>query len=113
MGPLTCVVLKTISSRTAQWNVISNPEFLMLFRTSSHISHKLSYFAQALIFLVLKMSVNVPFFTYLSLLDLKLKHQFNEKTSFMRSREKAFKTLNNSMLRNCEFLWCTEPEFFF
>ena len=37
MGPLTCVVLKTIPSLKAHWNVISNPEFLMLFRTSSHI----------------------------------------------------------------------------
>ena len=37
MGPLTCVVLKTIPCLKAHWNVISNPEFLMLFRTSSHI----------------------------------------------------------------------------
>ena len=26
----------------------------------------------------------------------------------MRSGEKAFKSLNNSKVRRCEFLWCTE-----
>ena len=41
MGALTYVVLKTFSSLTADWNVVSNPEFLYCFK-------------QALIFFVLK-----------------------------------------------------------
>ena len=35
---------------------------------------------------------------------------FNDKNSFMRSGEKAFKSLNNSIVRRCEFLWCAETE---
>ena len=37
MGTLTYVVLKRVSSLMADWNVISNPEFFMLFHTSCHI----------------------------------------------------------------------------
>ena len=37
MGAFTYVVLKMASSLMADWNVVSNPEFFMLFHTSSHI----------------------------------------------------------------------------
>ena len=71
-----------VSSLMADWNAVL---------------HKLS-------FVVLKIPVNVLFFTHLALLDLKL------NLSFVRSGEKAFKSLNNSMVRNCEFVWCTKTE---
>ena len=37
MGALTYVVLKTVFSLMADWNVVSNPEFFMLCHTTSHI----------------------------------------------------------------------------
>ena len=37
MGALSFVVLKTVSSLMSDCNVVSNPEFFMLFRTSSHM----------------------------------------------------------------------------
>ena len=52
------MVLKTVYSLMADCNVASNPEFSMLFCSSSHI-------------FVLKISVDVPFSTHLTLLDLK------------------------------------------
>ena len=70
----------------ADCNVANNPEFSMLFCSSSHI-------------FVLKISVDVPFSTHLT---------FNEKISFVRSGEKVFKSLNNSIARRCKLLWCTE-----
>ena len=97
MGALTYVDLKTVSSLMADWNFVSNPEFLMCF-------------AQALIFFVLRISVNVPFFYSLSTSEFETEASFNEKIYFMRSGEKAFKSLNNSIVRRCEFLWCTETE---
>ena len=60
------MVLKTVSGVMADWNVVSNLEFLCCF-------------AQALVFFMLKISMNVPFFTHLALLDLKLKHHFMRK----------------------------------
>ena len=64
---------------------------------------------------MLKIPVNVPFFTDSALLDLKL--SFNEKGlnkvfygSLVKSREKPFKMLYNSIVRNFEFLWCIEAE---
>ena len=53
--------LKTVFSLMADWNVVSNPVFFMLFHTSSHIFW------------------NVPFFTHLALLDFKLKRQLMRK----------------------------------
>ena len=37
MGPLTYVVLKTVSSVMANFNVVSNPRFFMMFGTSFRI----------------------------------------------------------------------------
>ena len=48
------MVLKMVSSLMADWNVVSNAEFFMLFRASSHI-------------FLLKISVSVPFLTHLAL----------------------------------------------
>ena len=70
----------------------------MLFSTSSHF------------FCVVKIAVNVPFFTRLELVDLKTEVSFNEKTSFMWSREITFKNLSNTIVRNFEFLWCTKTK---
>ena len=61
------VVLKTVFSLMGDWNIVSNSEFFVLF------------FTQALIFFVLKVSVNVPFFTHFTLLNLKLKHYLMKK----------------------------------
>ena len=52
----------------------------------------------------------MPLFTLLALLDLKTEASFNEKASYMRSGEKAFKNLSSAIVRNFEFLWCTEME---
>ena len=60
MGLLIYVLLKTVSSLMTDWNVASIPECLCCL-------------VQALIFFVLKIPVNVPFFTDLALLGLKLK----------------------------------------
>ena len=61
MGALTYVVLKTVFSLMADWNVVSNPEFFMLCRTTSHI-------------LCAENTSQVTFFAHLALLDLKLTH---------------------------------------
>ena len=37
MGPLTYVVLKTVSSVMANFNVVRNPRFFMMFWTSFHV----------------------------------------------------------------------------
>ena len=66
MGALTYAVLKTIFSLMTDRNVVSNPEFFILIHTSSHI-------------FVIKISVNLPFFAHLALLDLKLKHHLMTK----------------------------------
>ena len=60
IGPLTYVVLKTVSSLMADWNVVSNPKFLMLFHASSYI-FGIKNVTECAIF-------------YSPLLDLKLKH---------------------------------------
>ena len=52
----------------------------------------------------------MPLFTLLALLDLKTEASFNVKASYMRSGEKAFKNLSSAIVRNFEFLWCTEME---
>ena len=92
IGALTYVVLKTVSSLMADFNVVSNPDFFILFCTSSHTG---TFFA--------KISLNVSFFTYLALLDLKLKHHLMRK--FL-----SWGLDNMSIVRRCEFLWCTEAE---
>ena len=79
MGALTYVILKTLSSLMADWNVVSNPEFFMLFRTSSHI------------FLCEKNTSECAIFYSLSTYRFKTESSFNEKISFMRSGEKGFK----------------------
>ena len=66
MGALTYVVLKTVFSLMGDWNVVHNPEFFMLLHTSSHI-------------FCAKISVNVPCFTHLAHLNLKLKHHLIRK----------------------------------
>ena len=52
----------------------------------------------------------MPFFTRLAPLDLKTEASFNEKTSYMRPGEKAFKNLRNTIVRNFEFFCCTDTE---
>ena len=61
-------------------------------------------FARALIFLVLKGTIECDIFYWLSTFGFKTEASFNEKISFMRSGEKSFNTLNNSMVRNCEIV---------
>ena len=91
MTSLTYVVLKTVFSLTADWNVVSNPEFFMLFRTSSHI-------------FCAKNISDCAIFHSLSTSGFKTEASFNEKISFMRSEEEAFKSLSNSIVRRYEFL---------
>ena len=79
MEALAYVVLKTVSSLMDDWNVVSNAEFFMLFWMLLVILRVLCCFAQALIFFVLKILVNVPFFTQLALLDLKEKYDLIRK----------------------------------
>ena len=64
------------------WNIVSNSEFFMLF------------FTQALIFFVLLYSLHT--------FEFKIEALFNEKIYFMRSGEKVFRSLNNSIVRRCE-----------
>ena len=53
MEPLICVILKTVSTLMADLNAVSNPEFLGCF----------AQVLVSLVCLVLKMLVNVSFFT--------------------------------------------------
>ena len=87
MGALTYVILKTLSSLMADWNVVSNPEFFMLFRTSSHI------------FSVKNISECAISYS-LSTSEFKTEVSFNEIIPFMRSGEKTFKSLNNSIKKD-------------
>ena len=88
MGALTYVVLKTVSSLMADWHVVNNPEFFMLFHTSSHI------------FRGKYMSECASFYS-VSTSRFKSEASFNEKISFVRSGENAFKSLNNFIVRKC------------
>ena len=88
MGALTYVVLKSFSSLTADWNVVSNPEFFILFQTSSHI------------FCAKNMSECAIFYS-LRTFRFNTEASFNGKISFIRSGEKAFKSLNNFIVREC------------
>ena len=83
MGTLTYVVLKRVSSLMADWNVISNPEFFMLFHTSCHI-----FGAKSTSECAISCSISTS--------EIKTEASVNRKT-FMRSGEKTIKTLNNSM----------------
>ena len=76
-------------------NVVSNPEFFMLFCTSSK-----------------KISEGAIFYS-LSTSGFITEASFNGKIYFMRSEEKEFKSLNNSIGRRYEFLRCTETEYSF
>ena len=98
IGPLTYVVLKTVPSLMDDWNVVISPEIFMLFRTSSHIFRAKNINERAI-------------FYSLSTSGFKNEASFNERISSIRSEEKAFKSLNNSIVRNGEFLWCTETEY--
>ena len=89
MGALTYVVLKTVFSLMGDWNVVRNPKFFMLLHTSSHI------------FCTKHISECAIFYS-LSTSGFKTEASFNEKISFMRSGEKVFKSLNNSIVRRCE-----------
>ena len=73
----------------ADWNVVSNPEFFMLCRTSSHI-------------ICAENTSECAIFCSLSTSRFKIETSFNEKIVFMRSGEKVFKSLNNSIVRRCE-----------
>ena len=81
----------------ADWNVVISPEIFMLFRTSSHNFGAKNINERAI-------------FYSLSTSGFKTEASFNERISSIRSEEKAFKSLINSIVRNCEFLWCTETE---
>ena len=84
------MVLKMVSSLMADWNVVSNPEFFMLFRTSSHI------------FSVKNISECAISYS-LSTSECKIEASVNEIIPLMRSGEKTFKSLNNSIKkRRCE-----------
>ena len=72
MGALTYVVLKTVSSVMADWNVVNNPEFFVPFHTSSHI------------FCGKNMGKCAIFYS-LSTSRFKTEASFNEKISFVRS----------------------------
>ena len=89
MRPLTYVVLKTFSSLKDDLNVASNLEFFMLFCTSSHISgaENTSEFA---------------FFYWTNTPGFQTEGWFNDEVSIMRSREKPFETLHNSIVKK---LW--------
>ena len=97
MGALTFGVLKAVYSLMTDWNVLRNPELLILIRLSSHI-------------LCAKNISGCAIFYSLSTSGFKTKAFFNEKMSFMRSKEKAFKSLNKSIVRRCEFVWYTEAD---
>ena len=97
MRPLTYVVLKTVSSLMADCNVVSNPEFFKLFRTSSR-----TFCAKNISECAILYSLNTSRF--------KSEASFNEEIPFMRSGKKAFKSLNNSIIRRRKFIWCTETE---
>ena len=71
------------------WNVVLDPEFFMLLHTISHISGA-------------KNISKCAIFYTLSTFGFKTEASFNEKISFMRSGEKVFKSLNNSIVRRCE-----------
>ena len=72
MGALTYVVLKTAPSLMADWNVVNNPQFFKLFRTSSHIFCTKNI-SKCAIFYSLRTS------------GFKFEASFHEKISFMRS----------------------------
>ena len=92
------MVLKMVSSLLADWNVVSNPEFFMLFRTSSHI------------FSVKNISECAISYS-LSTSEFKIKASVNEIIPFMSSAEKTFKSLNNYIKkRRCEIFQWTEIE---
>ena len=92
------MVLKMVSSLMADWNVVSNPEFFMLFRTSSHI------------FSVKNISECAISYS-LSTSECKTEASVNEIIPLMRSGEKTFKSLNNSIKkRRCEIFQWTEIE---
>ena len=73
----------------ADWNIVSNSEFFMLFHTSSHD------------FCVKNIS-ECTIFSSLNTSGFKTEASFGEKILFMRSGEKVFKSLNNSIVRRCE-----------
>ena len=83
------MVLKTIFNLMSDWNVFRNPEIFMLLQTSSHR-------------FCAKIISECPIFYSLSTTRFKTEASFNEKISFMRSGEKVFKSLNNSIVRRCE-----------
>ena len=89
MRALTYAVLKMVFSLMADWNVVSNPEFFILIHTSSHI------------FCAKNISECTIFYS-LSTSGFKTEASFNEKISSMKSGEKVFKSLNNSIVRRCE-----------
>ena len=97
MGALTYVVLKTVSILMADWNVVSNP-----------ILSILCCFAQAFHIFCAENISECAIFYSLSISGFKTEASFNEKISFMGSGETTFKSLSNSMVRRCEFLWCIE-----
>ena len=81
----------------ADLNVVSNPEFFMLFRTRSYIFRA-------------KNTNECAIFYWLSSCRYKTEASFNEEAFSIKYEEKPFKTLYNFIVRNCEFFWCTERE---
>ena len=65
-------------------------------------------FAQALIFFVLS---EYAIFYSLSTSGFKTEVSFDEEISFVRSEEKAFKSLNTSIVRRCSFFGLLEQNY--
>ena len=77
--------------------VVSNPEFFMLFRRNCHT-------------FAFKNADQRAIFYSFSTSRFKTEASFNEKVSFVRSGEKSFETLYNSIVKNYKFLLCTETK---
>ena len=94
-------LLQTVSRLMADWNVVSNPKFFYA------VLHKLSYFFCA------KYISEYAIFYSLSTSGFKTEASFNEEISFMRSGEKAFKSLNNSIVRRCGYFGLLKQNYHF
>ena len=77
--------------------VVSNPEFFMLFCRTCHT-------------FAFKNADQRAIFYWFSTSRFKTEASFNEKVSFVRSGEKSFETLYNSIVKNYKFLLCTETK---
>ena len=92
----------------AYLNAARESKFLIPFGTSSHIFWGYT-----------NTSDSVPYLAVLTRIERKvllfrllyIKFWFSGKTYFMRIDKRSFKTLYNSVARNCKLQWCTETGF--